>query len=40
MDEQGLWRLFWTTGLPEAYLMARCGPHGETAGGTQQRGDG
>lgn len=20
MDERGLWRLFWNTGLPEAYL--------------------
>lgn len=20
MDERGLWRLFWKTGLPEAYL--------------------
>lgn len=23
MDEQGLWDLFWATGLPEAWLGAR-----------------
>lgn len=23
MEEQGLWALFWATGLPEAWLSAR-----------------
>ena len=22
MDAEGFWRLFWATGLPEAYLLA------------------
>ena len=30
MDEQGLWRLFFATGLPEAYLALRGERRGET----------
>lgn len=32
MDEDGLWRLFFATGLPQAYLAAagaRAGPRGQ-----------
>ena len=30
MDEQGLWRLFFATGLPEAYLALRGAVERET----------
>ena len=30
MDEQGLWRLFFATGLPEAYLALRGAGETET----------
>ena len=33
MDAEGLWRLFWTTGLPEAYLLARLLRRAEGEGG-------
>lgn len=32
MEEQGLWALFWATGLPEAWLSARLQAEAEECG--------